>query len=106
MPKLTATARLVSEGRVLLLGQRTGSLESLLCGAGNAGCYYRRLGDIKYRGERLSQCLLGPSINCESSHPCECIALYDNNPIAGIHLLLEDLIARDVAGIKSAPNFY
>jgi hypothetical protein len=88
---------------VLLLGQRIDVLEALLCGADSAGCYYRCVGDIEDRSGRLSQCLLGPGIDCESPHPCECIALHDNNPVAGMHLLLEDLIACDVAGIESAP---
>jgi hypothetical protein len=88
------------------LAQRTDALETLLCGERSAGCYYRCLGDIEDSSGCLSQCLLWPGINCESPHPCECIALHDDNPVAGIHLLLEDLIACDVAGIESAPDLY
>jgi hypothetical protein len=90
--------------RVWRLRKQTDLLEDLLCGVRGTCGYHRRLSDIKDRSRRLSPFLLRPSIDRESPHPCESVALYDDDPIAGIHILLKDLIAGDIAGIESATS--
>jgi hypothetical protein len=85
----------------LRLREQPDPFKDSLCSARRARRHHRCLSDIEDRGRRLNQCLLGPGVDCESPHPCERVALYDNNPVAGVHVLLENFIACDVADTES-----
>jgi hypothetical protein len=86
-----------------VLGTVVSRLNQRLCEGQGSQClrrYCRRFGDIKDRGGCLPKSAR-LSIDCESPHPCECVALHDNYPVTGIHVLLKDLIARDIASTVS-----